>query len=108
MESMVQIILTIIGSVAASSGFWTYCQKRFDKTSLQNKMLIGLAHDRIIYLGVSYIERGWVSAEEYENIYKYLFAPYEKLGGNGSAHRIMEEVKRLPICKDPERDNIVG
>lgn len=29
----------------------------------------------------------------------YLYAPYEKMGGNGSAKRMMEEVRRLPIRK---------
>lgn len=51
-------------------------------------MLIGLAHDRIVYLGMLYIERGCITQEE-----------YEKLGGNGSAKRIMQEVDKLPIHK---------
>lgn len=29
-------------------------------------MLIGLAHDRIVYLGMSYIDRGWITQDEYE------------------------------------------
>lgn len=36
---------------------------------------------------------------EYENLNDYLYAPYEKMGGNGSARRVMEEVRRLPIRK---------
>ena len=31
--------------------------------------------------------------------YEYLYKPYEKMGGNGSAKRIMNEVNRLPIHK---------
>ena len=27
----------------------------------------------------------------------YFYKPYKSLGGNGSAERIMEEVKKLPI-----------
>ena len=60
-------------------------------------MLIGLAHDRIIYLGMVYVERGWISQDEYENLQVYLYEPYEKMGGNGSARRVMEEVRKLPI-----------
>lgn len=41
----------------------------------------------------------WVSQDEYENLYEYLYKPYEKLGGNGSAKRIMTEVNKLPIHK---------
>ena len=62
-------------------------------------MLIGLAHDRIIYLGMSYIEKGYITEDEYENLYEYLYKPYEKLGGNGSAKRIMTEINQLAIRK---------
>ena len=60
-------------------------------------MLIGLAHDRILYVGMEYIERGWITQDEYENLYEYLYKPYEKMGGNGSAKRVMKEVDNLPI-----------
>lgn len=67
--------------------------------NLETQMLIGLAHDRIIYLGMAYIERGYITQDEYENLYEYLYKPYEKLGGNGSAKRIMTEVDQLAIHK---------
>ena len=97
MGKWIQMMLTIIGSVVASSGFWAYIQKKLEKKDIKTMMLIGLAHDRIIYLGMSYIERGWITKDEYENLYEYLYQPYEKLGGNGSATRIMNEVNKLPI-----------
>ncbi len=63
-------------------------------------MLIGLAHDRIVYLGMQYIEREWITQDEYENLHDYLYVPYKKMGGNGSAKRIMDEIDRLPIHKN--------
>ena len=81
----------------ASSGFWAYISKHMDNKDVKTDMLIGLGHDRIISLGMIYIERGWLTQEEYENIYEYLYKPYEKMGGNGSAKRIMNEVNKLPI-----------
>jgi hypothetical protein len=48
---------------------------------------------------MKYIERGYITQEEYENLHDYLYIPYEKLNGNGSAKRVMEEVGRLPIHK---------
>ena len=93
----IQMMLTIIGSVVASSGFWAYIQKKLEKKDIKTMMLIGLAHDRIIYLGMSYIERGWITNDEYENIHDYLYKPYEQMGGNGVAKRIMNEVQKLPI-----------
>lgn len=93
----IQMMLTIIGSVVASSGFWAYIQKKLEKKDIKTMMLIGLAHDRIIYLGMSYIERGWITHDEFENIHDYLYKPYEQMGGNGSAKRIMNELQKLPI-----------
>ena len=48
---------------------------------------------------MAYIERGYITQDEYENLYEYLYKPYEKLGGNGSAKRIMTEVDQLAIHK---------
>lgn len=93
----VQMIITIVCSVLASSGFWAYIQKRNDKKDNKTKLLIGLAHDRILQLGTLYIERGSVTKDEYENLHDYLYIPYEAEGGNGSAKRIMQEVDKLPI-----------
>ena len=99
MEISFELIVTIVGSVMASSGFWAYLQRRHDNKDLNTKMLIGLGHDRIIYLGLCYIERGWVTQDEYENLNDYLYDPYSQLGGNGSAKKIIEEVNKLPIRK---------
>ncbi len=99
MDTGLQILLSIIGSVLASSGLWAYITKRLEKKDTKTEMLVGLAHDRITYLGMQYIERGWITSDEYENLYEYLYKPYEKMGGNGSAKRIMTEVNRLPIYK---------
>lgn len=99
MEQFVQNVITIACSVLVSSGFWAYMQKRLDKKDVRNEMLIGLAHDRIMSLSMCYIERGWITQDEYENLNKYLFTPYIKMGGNGSAKRNMQEVDKLPIRK---------
>lgn len=99
MESWLQILLTIFSSVLASSGLWAYVTKRLEKKDVKTEMLIGLGHDRIMYLGMAYIERGYITSDEYENLYEYLYKPYEKMGGNGSAKRIMNEVNKLPIHK---------
>ena len=101
MESIVSIIVTVLCSVIASSGFWAWIQKKDDKKSLQSQMLIGLAHDRIVSLGMIYIECGWITKDEYENLRDYLYKPYKALGGNGSAKRVMEGVNRLKIFTVP-------
>lgn len=97
MDSWVQLVVTVFCSVLASSGLWAYMMKRTERKDLKTEMLIGLAHDRILYLGMLYIERGWITRDEYENLHDYLYTPYQKLGGNGSAAKVMSEVDKLPI-----------
>lgn len=97
MDTLLQMTMTVICAVIASSGFWAFLQNRRDKKDVKTQMLVGLAHDRIISLGMQYIDRGFITQDEYENLYEYLYKPYEKLGGNGSAKRIMQEVNKLPI-----------
>lgn len=96
-----EIILTIVCSVFASTGFWAFMtaviQNREKMVSVEGRMLRGLAHDRICYLGEKYIQQSYISRDDFENLHDYLYKPYEELGGNGTAKRIMEEVKKLPL-----------
>lgn len=96
-QTVLQMIVTIICAVLASGGFWAYMQSRDTKNNAQAQMLLGLGHDRIVYLGMKYVERGNITKDEYENLYEYLYKPYSALGGNGSAKKVMEEVNKLPI-----------
>lgn len=102
MDDWLKIALTVIGSVLASSGFWAYIQRKADKKDIKTQVLIGLGHDRIMYLGMKYIAQKSITRDEYENLYEYLYKPYEKMGGNGSVKRIMQEVERLPIRSKEE------
>ena len=97
MSAWIQMVVTVVCAVIASSGFWAYIQRRGEKKDVKARLLVGLAHDRILFLGMSYIERGFITRDEYENLYEYLYRPYEKMGGNGSAKRVMQEVNNLPI-----------
>lgn len=99
MDPWIEMSITVVCAVIASSGFWAWLQKKGEKKDVKTKMLVGLGHDRILSLGMAYIERGWITNDEYENLHDYLYRPYEDMGGNGSAKRIMEEVKKLPIHK---------
>ena len=109
---LLQCVVTIACAFLASSGFWGVIMKRMDiretekreaerKASkdreAQKKLLIGLAHDRIITVGMTYIERGYITKDEYENFFTYLYEPYAENGGNGSGTKIANELKNLPI-----------
>lgn len=94
---MTQTIITIICTILASSGFWLLIERCLDRKDVRTKLLIGIGHDRIITLGMMYLERGWITEDEFENLYDYLYIPYQKAGGNGSATKIIQEVMKLPI-----------
>lgn len=96
-----ELIITLAGIIFASTGFWAFIENRFSERkkakSAANRMLMGLAHDRILYLGQEYINRGTITVDEYDNLVNYLYEPYKALGGNGTAERVIDAVKKLPI-----------
>jgi len=81
----------------ASSGFWAYFKSKENRKDANTVLLLGLAHDRIVHLGMGYINRGYISKDEYEDFMKYLYGPYSTFGGNGLAERIAASVSELPF-----------
>lgn len=57
--------------------------------------IAGLEHDRIIHVGEGFIQKGKITLSEYDDINKYLYEPYKKLGGNGTAEDVMDRLKEL-------------
>ena len=97
--SIWELIGAVVVAALGSTGLWSFIAARNKKDTAERKLLVGLAHDRIIFLGTKYIERGYITTDEYENLNEYLFEPYTDAGGNGSAKRVMEEVRKLPFYK---------
>ena len=100
MGDLLEMVITVVCSVIASSGFWTFLSKLRDNNNAEAKMLLGLGHVKIIETCEKYIERGYIRQDEYDSLYNYLYLPYKELGGNGTAERMVNEVKKLPIRKE--------
>lgn len=98
-EYLIQIIMTIVVTLIASNGFWSFIQKKNDNKIDEKNILKGLAHSKIIEEGMEYIQRGWITKDEYQDFFKYLYDPYSEIGGNGLARKIAYTVKDLPIYK---------
>ena len=92
-----QVLASVLIAIFGSTGLWSFIATRRSKHDAKTRLLIGLAHDRIIYLGTKYIERGYITPDEYENLHDYLYQPYAENGGNGSAKRVMDMVRALPM-----------
>lgn len=105
-ETLIIAIITGVVGVLASSGLWAYITHRMElkyqkdeKDNANTRLLLGLAHDRILFLGQSYVHRGYITKEEYDDLTTYLYDPYKDAGGNGSAEKVMSEVNKLPMYK---------
>ncbi len=94
------VIIAVLLTLLASSGFWAFIIALLDRKSAKTKMILGLGHDRIVSLGMKYVSKGEITQGEYENLNKYLYEPYKKMGGNGTAERLMVEVNKLKIVPD--------
>lgn len=112
-QLILQAIVSVLTAILASGGLWGYLSKKQDiryaelerkrkeeaeveeKNDVKTKLLVGLAHDRLIYLTNKYLEEGWIDSEDYENL-TYMYEPYIEGGGNGSVKRNMKMVKELP------------
>ena len=68
MEHWIEMAITIICSVFASSGFWAFMQKRSETKDAKYKMILGLGHDRIKFLCEQHIKQGWISTGDYEDL----------------------------------------
>lgn len=106
---MSQIIQVIIAAITSSGvmSLIIYLLQRHDlkkdkeneKNSVQNKMLLGLAHDRILQLTDSIIKRGVITSKEKTNL-KYLYLPYHELGGNGDCETGYDVCNTFEVVSD--------
>ena len=94
--TITQVILTILTAILASSGLWAFLGKRLERNSAERELIVGIGHIELVFFGMQYIERGWITRDEYETM-QDLYKPYVKLGGNGSGTKIMKELENLPI-----------
>lgn len=105
-----QALITVLVTALTSSGFMSliiYLLQRRDRrkekeaadTSAQTRMLIGLGHDRLIYLTDKYVRRGAITLKEKRNL-KFLYDPYSDMGGNGDCKIGYDACQDLPVVSE--------
>lgn len=97
-----ELIISIVCATVASSGLWSFVlyliQKKDKQKDALTRLMLGLAHEKIMELSAVYIERGYIMEDEYSDFMKYFYDPYKELGGDGSAERVVEnKVRKLDI-----------
>lgn len=77
-------------------GFWALVKTKTDRNGNSVKLLLSVSRNQLIALGRTYIERGYITMDEYEE-YEAEYKIYSTLGGNGLARRVFEQVDELPM-----------
>lgn len=93
----IEMLITIIGSVFASGGLWTLILYKAKQKDTGLLMTRGMAHYQIIEEGQKFIDRGWITHEEYDDFMKYLANPYLESGSNGLAKKMIDDISDLPF-----------
>jgi hypothetical protein len=110
MPIWLQATMAIFSALMGSTGLWALIQsnKKYRKDNSEavqknaeamQKIVMGLAYTELKDRGSAYIQRGWVTREEFEDYQKYFYQPYKALGGNGLADRIHNDVISLPFYR---------
>lgn len=97
------IIVTIVVTVIASSGFWTFLNARLSernkKESWETKAIKAVLYKLIIDDCQKCLAQGYVTLEEYNDIL-FMYEPYVGLNGNGRCKKLWESVQKLPVKQD--------
>ena len=95
-----------VTALLGGSGIWAWAKTKADHNNNTAKLLLSVSRNQLIALGRSYIERGYVTMDEYEE-FESEYKIYSALGGNGLARRIYKQVDDLPMMPNgiDERKN---
>ena len=85
-----------ITALLGGSGIWAWAKTKAEHNNNEAKLLLSVSRNQLITLGRAYIERGYITMDEYEE-FEAEYQIYSALGGNGLARRIFEQVDELPM-----------
>lgn len=103
------IVIALITALTSSGvmSLVIYLLQRHDKKveretandTAQSRMLLGLAHDKILHITDKFVRRGSITLKEKRNL-DFLYAPYAELGGNGDCKIGYEACQTLPVISE--------
>jgi hypothetical protein len=85
-----------VTALLGGSGIWAWLKTKTDRNDSEDKLLLQVARNQLISQGRYYLDRGYITMDEYEE-YESEYDIYSRLGGNGLARRIFKQVDELPI-----------
>lgn len=97
----------LLCAVLGGSGLWELLKfeigKHRKKLSDEEKLMLGIAHDRIWSLGSQYLRRKGITKSELDNLER-IAVPYLSSGGNGTGEKIWNDVKELELISESEAE----
>lgn len=100
------IIIAILGSGALSaliSGLFGIINNRSKLRNNENRLLMGIAYAEIIEQAQKYINRGYITIDEFKELEHYFYQPYKNMGGDGTVEKLMKEVGNLPTEREAKK-----
>lgn len=103
MSTLLTVLLAVIGSSGVASVVVALLQRHWSKKDKEDGRIDALVKaqqvmmiDRVRYLGKCYIEDGFITLADKENV-TGMYNAYKALGGNGHLETIMSEINRLEV-----------
>ncbi len=96
------LLITGVSISAIVKKYLSWKKENIKKTNMRLEILeegqVAILHNKIYMVCLHHIEKGFVTVDDLEDL-DYLFKPYKKLGGNGTAEKLYEEVQSLKKIK---------
>lgn len=99
LTKIVELANPVVTTLLGGSGVWAWMKTRTEHNDYEDKLLLQVARNQLVSQGRSYLKRGYITMDEYEE-YESEYAIYSRLGGNGLARRVFKQVDELPILPD--------
>lgn len=96
LTKLAEIANPAVTAILGGSGVWAWAKTKADHNNNSAKLLLSVSRNQLVTLGRGYIERGYITMDEYEE-YEEEYRIYSALGGNGLARRVFEQVDELPM-----------
>lgn len=96
LTKIAELVNPTVTAVLGGSGIWAWAKAQSDHKDSEDRLLLQVAKNQLVYQGRKYLKRGYITMDEYEE-YESEFKVYESLGGNGLARRVFKQVDDLPI-----------
>ena len=96
LTKLVELANPAVTAILGGSGVWVWAKTITERNDSEDRLLLQVARNQLVSQGRKYIDRGYITMDEYEE-YESEYDIYSRLGGNGLARRVFKQVDELPI-----------